>query len=185
MHPNIRRKPKLLVFDYDYILWPFSFDKDVAKFISRENDGSIVDNDGKELKCYEQVPEILENLTKEGFKIAIASEIKEVLQANELIRLLEWDKFITYRQPGLSIPLVRLFWFRNEKGIHFDDMIFFYAKPFDASEIISFCLGLTVILVENGLNNDLIENALEKFGYPDDDDDDDEDEDKDEDEPNR
>ncbi|KAJ8968597.1 hypothetical protein NQ317_004413 [Molorchus minor] len=53
------KKPKLIVFDLDYTLWPFWVDTHVSPPFRKVSNGSIVDNYGSQIKCYPQVPDAL------------------------------------------------------------------------------------------------------------------------------
>lgn len=57
---------------------------------------------GQRIRYYNDVPEVLENLSKKGYDIGIASRTSEIEGANQLLDLFGWDKFIKYKEiyPG-------------------------------------------------------------------------------------
>ncbi|XP_057328282.1 magnesium-dependent phosphatase 1-like [Microplitis mediator] len=154
------KKPKIIVFDLDYTLWPFWIDTHVTPPFSRKHD-SIVDAQGKKIKYYEQVPEILENLAKEGFEIGIASRTSEIKGAYQLLKLLNWDKYIKYTEiyPGCKITHFNKI--KEASGVDFKDMIFFDDERRNIDDLTK--VGVLSIYVKNGLNKNEIKNGLEQF----------------------
>ncbi|KAH0554546.1 magnesium-dependent phosphatase 1-like [Cotesia glomerata] len=160
MSEENKKKPKLIVFDLDYTLWPFWVDTHVTPPFSRKN-GSVVDARGKKIKFYEQVPEILENLVSQGIEIGIASRTSEIKGAYQLLKLFNWEKYIKYTEiyPGCKITHFNKI--KKASGVEFKDMIFFddeHRNIHDLTEV-----GVLSILVTNGVTKSVITEGLDKF----------------------
>lgn len=69
------------------------------------SNGTIVDAHGSKIKCYPEVPEILENLHKEGYQMAVASRTSEIKGAYALVELFGWNKYFQYKEiyPGSKV----------------------------------------------------------------------------------
>ena len=67
--------------------------------------GNVIDSLGNKINYYSEVPEVLESLHKEGYKLGIASRTGEIDGANQLLELFDWNKYFTYKQiyPGCKI----------------------------------------------------------------------------------
>lgn len=65
----------------------------------------ITDSYGMKIKCYADVPEVLEKLHREGYTLAIASRTGEIEGANQLVQLFNWNKYFTYKEiyPGSKV----------------------------------------------------------------------------------
>lgn len=61
-----------------------------------------MDSQKTPIKCYPEVPRILEKLFNEGYKLAVASRTSEIKGARQLIELFGWDKYFSYLEifPG-------------------------------------------------------------------------------------
>lgn len=65
----------------------------------------ICDFTGAKVKCYPEVPEILENLYKEGYQMAVASRTGEIEGAYKLVELFGWNHYFQYKEiyPGSKV----------------------------------------------------------------------------------
>lgn len=72
--------------------------------ICRSN-GNIVDSFGKTIKCYPEVPQVLETLIKEGYQLGVASRTGEIDGAKQLLKLFDWDRHFRYKEiyPGSKV----------------------------------------------------------------------------------
>ncbi|KAF2351849.1 HAD-superfamily phosphatase subfamily IIIC [Trinorchestia longiramus] len=98
-------KPKLIVFDLDYTLWPYWCDTHIDAPFTRSSKGTVVDNSGRTVKHYPEVPEVLADLHSQGYELGVASRTSEIPGANQLIKLFGWDKYFSYKEiyPGCKI----------------------------------------------------------------------------------
>lgn len=60
---------------------------------------------GRKIKCYNEVPEVLKRLHSEGYILTVASRTSEIDGANQLIKLYGWDKYFSIFEiyPGSKI----------------------------------------------------------------------------------
>lgn len=67
--------------------------------------GEVIDSSGSKVKIYPEVPEVLKHLHDEGYVLGVASRTSEIVGANQLMKLLDWDKYFTYKEiyPGIKV----------------------------------------------------------------------------------
>nr|XP_033778999.1 magnesium-dependent phosphatase 1-like isoform X2 [Geotrypetes seraphini] len=99
------RKLELVVFDLDYTLWPFWVDTHVDPPFLKTSDGRIVDQTGRSIRLYNDVPQVLEELHKQGILMAAASRTGEVKGANQLLQLFSLDHYFSQKEiyPGCKV----------------------------------------------------------------------------------
>ncbi|KAF7988503.1 hypothetical protein HCN44_001076 [Aphidius gifuensis] len=155
------KKPKLLVFDLDYTLWPFWVDTHVTPPFKKGKDNCVVDAQGKKIKFYPDVPELLKKLKNDGYEIGIASRTSEIKGANQLLKLFDWDKYIDYKEiyPGCKITHFKKI--KNASGVNYEDMIFFDDENRNIRDLTE--VGVLSILVKDGVDNGVVKNALDKY----------------------
>ncbi|XP_025115930.1 magnesium-dependent phosphatase 1-like isoform X1 [Pomacea canaliculata] len=154
-------KPKLIVFDLDYTLWPFWVDTHVDPPFTLAKDGKVYDSHRRHVTYYPQVPEVLQNLHSQGYQLGIASRTSCRQEANELIHLFKWDRFFHFREifPGSKTTHFRKL--QKSSGFEYEDMIFFDDEHRNVVEVEQ--LGVLCIFVEDGVTKSLVQNALEQF----------------------
>lgn len=156
---KMNKKPKLLVFDLDYTLWPFWVDTHVTPpFKKKGND--VVDAHGHIIRYYKEVPEILKRLSEE-YELGVASRTSEIQGAKQLLNLFNWDKYFKYKEiyPGSKVSHFSKI--QKASGIDYKDMIFFDDEHRNIADVGK--LGVTCILVQNGVTQTVIEDALKNF----------------------
>ncbi|XP_069703408.1 magnesium-dependent phosphatase 1 isoform X1 [Periplaneta americana] len=99
------KKPKLIVFDLDYTLWPFWVDTHVSPPFRKDKLGNVVDSLGDKIKFYPEVPKALESLHAQGYSLGVASRTGEIDGANQLLDLFDWNKYFKYKEiyPGCKV----------------------------------------------------------------------------------
>ncbi|KAH3775977.1 magnesium-dependent phosphatase 1-like [Dreissena polymorpha] len=160
---RVRKKPKMIVFDLDYTLWPFWVDTHVDPPFQKRKSGEVVDRHGRLVKHHRDVPKILERLKSEGYILAVASRTSCTKEANSLIALFDWDKYFTYKEiyPGCKITHFNKF--KSYSGIDFEDMLFFddeYRNIKDLSNV-----GVTCYYVDEnvGVTESVIAEGFQQF----------------------
>lgn len=102
------QKPKLLVFDLDYTIWPCFIEMYDEPFerILKDKREIVRDNFKKEIKCFEDIDDLLKFLYEQSIsgklKLAIASRSSGRKAAMDYLRLLGYDKYFSSIQiyPG-------------------------------------------------------------------------------------
>lgn len=153
-------KPKLIVFDLDYTLWPFWCDTHVSPPFKKTKEG-IFDRRNYHVELYPKSKEILEILKTEGFLIAAASRTETPDIAEQLLRLFEINELFDFKQ---IFPSCKLRHFKNlseESEIEFKEMIFFDDEMRNIQDISS--LNVVCQYVENGIDFHAIEKAFNEF----------------------
>ncbi|KAJ1522914.1 hypothetical protein ONE63_002053 [Megalurothrips usitatus] len=155
------KKPKLIVFDLDYTLWPFWVDTHVTPPF-HEKDGKIYDRQNRVIKPFPEVPGVLQDLHQQGYELAIASRTSEIQGANQLVKLFKWDKYFKYKEiyPGCKVKHFSKFC--KDSGYKHEEMLFFDDEHRNIRDLTE--KGVTCILVSgDGVTKNLVKTGLEKF----------------------
>ncbi|XP_022188665.2 magnesium-dependent phosphatase 1 isoform X1 [Nilaparvata lugens] len=155
------RIPKLIVFDLDHTLWPFKIDECVFPF-RRKSDGRVVDGSNtNELKLFPEVLETLQTLRDEKHCLAVASRIKDIAGAYQVLHFLQIYNLFTFVKiyPGYKIPHFRML--QRKSGIDFVDMLFFDDDRRNLRDVKR--LGVTTFQVIEGINKKTVENGFTEF----------------------
>jgi magnesium-dependent phosphatase 1 len=91
---NMKHKPKCIIFDLDYTLWPFILDSNVLPPFKRDSKTNLIlDYNKKNIHLYSDVYDIITQLKKLNICLAIAS--RSTMQ-NQAIQLLEMFKILHF-----------------------------------------------------------------------------------------
>ncbi|XP_060677460.1 magnesium-dependent phosphatase 1 [Hemiscyllium ocellatum] len=156
-------KPKLVVFDLDYTLWPFWVDTHVDPPFRKERNGKVVDSSGRKVNLYAEVTEVLQALQRDGIQIAAASRTGEVTGANQLLNIFNLDSYFVQKEiyPGSKVThFTRI---KQATRIQFSEMIFFDDEPRNITDVEK--LGVLCVLVRNGMTLKLLQEGLAKFAH--------------------
>ncbi|XP_031826076.1 magnesium-dependent phosphatase 1 [Nomia melanderi] len=157
---EMARKPKIIVFDLDYTLWPFWVDTHVTPpFKKKGND--VVDAHGQIIRYYKEVPEVLKRLSDEGYELGVASRTSEISGAKQLLNLFNWEKYFKYKEIYPGCKVAHFSKIQKASGTDYKDMIFFDDEHRNIVDVGK--LGVTCIFVKNGVNCSLVENTLKNF----------------------
>ncbi|XP_071085873.1 magnesium-dependent phosphatase 1-like [Haliotis cracherodii] len=160
---NKMARPKLIVFDLDYTLWPFWVDTHHDPPFLKRSDGQVYDRHGKMVICYPDVPQVLHRLHSEGYTLAVASRSSTPPEAHELCHLFDWDKYFTYKEIYPGSKVTHFGRFVEESGIPYEDMLFFDDEQRNIIELRN--IGVTSIMVNDGITKALIKEGLETFQH--------------------
>ncbi|XP_078607531.1 magnesium-dependent phosphatase 1-like [Branchiostoma floridae x Branchiostoma japonicum] len=160
-YPPPTPRPELVVFDVDFTLWPFWVDTHVSPPFKKTSAGRVVDRYNYVLQGYEDVPEILDWMSRQGYTMAVASRTDAPQDMRAALKLLDWDKYFTYKEiyPGSKTHHFQRF--HEQSGVPYSKMIFFDDEErniYDLSRI-----GVLSILVSRGLTTQVLKDGLEQF----------------------
>lgn len=155
------KKPKIIIFDLDYTLWPFWVDTHVTPpFIKRKKD-EIVDAHGQIIRHYKDVPDILNKLSEEGYELGVASRTSEIKGAKQLLNLLDWEKYFKYKEIYPGSKTTHFSQIKKLSNVEYKDMMFFDDEQRNISDLNK--VGVLSILVKNGMTHEVIDHGLKKF----------------------
>ncbi|XP_076169849.1 magnesium-dependent phosphatase 1 isoform X2 [Ptiloglossa arizonensis] len=127
-------------------------------FHLKSND--VVDAHGTIIRYYKDVPDILKQLSNEGYELGVASRTSEIQGAKQLLNLFNWDKYFKYKEIYPGSKVTHFSKIQKASGANYKDMLFFddeHRNIVDVSQ-----LGVTCIHVQN-MTYTLVENALKNF----------------------
>ena len=130
------------------------------KIISGQN---VYDAHGILVKYYPEVPAILERLKSLGYRIGIASRTSCIDEANDLLRLFNWDQWIDYKQiyPGCKITHITKL--SKQSDTEFNQILFFDDEQRNIIDLKR--INVCSILVDNGMTFKLLKNGIDKFKF--------------------
>ncbi|KAK5642468.1 hypothetical protein RI129_008635 [Pyrocoelia pectoralis] len=155
------KRPKLIVFDLDYTLWPFWVDTHVTPPFRKSSSGTIVDMRGSKISCYKEVSKVLEKLNKDGYMLGVASRTSEIDGANQLIELFGWNRYFIYKEIYPGRKTTHFARFKKLLNMSYDDMLFFDDESRNIRDLKE--VGVTSILVKDGVNAKVVENGLKEY----------------------
>lgn len=158
-------KPKVIVFDLDYTLWPFWVDRGINIELPFKHVGEnkVCDATGREVKSFPDIKPLLQRLHTEGYKIGIASEAFLKEECSRLVSLFGWDKYIDYKEiyPGSKIfHFVKI---KKASGVEFCDMLYFDDEKEHLEEVAGTCTGITTYWADRGVSEEIMEEAFLTF----------------------
>ncbi|XP_059474565.1 magnesium-dependent phosphatase 1-like [Neocloeon triangulifer] len=155
------RKPKLIVFDLDWTLWPFHVDTNVDPPFTRLPNGNIIDQRKREIEHFPEVPKILERLVSEGYQVAVASRTGEIKGAEQLLQLFDWNKYFSYKEIYPGCKKTHFSKFKKNSGFDYSEMLFFDDEYRNIRDLVS--VGVCSILVDEGVDSSVIADGLKKY----------------------
>lgn len=149
----------LVVFDLDFTLWDCG-----GTWCDHTNppyylqNGMIRDDDGRKIRLYDDVLEILAQLEHQQISMAVASRTSAPDWADELMKLFDIKKYFQYFEiyPGSKISHFRSL--QEKTGLKYSDMMFFDDESRNIEEVSQ--LGVHAIFVEDGMHMRLLKSHL-------------------------
>ncbi|TWT30482.1 Acid Phosphatase [Posidoniimonas corsicana] len=154
--------PKLIVFDLDFTLWDAGgVWCDCLSPPFRQRGGRVEDRGGRHVRLYDDVPAILDECAEGGVPVALASRTQEPSWARELVELLGITARFAHAEIYPSSKLRHFAALRDASGCDHDQMLFFDDEHRNIHEVGG--LGVTSVLVEQGMTHGLFREGLEQF----------------------
>ncbi|MBN2166150.1 MAG: magnesium-dependent phosphatase-1 [Marinilabiliaceae bacterium] len=151
---------KLFVFDLDFTIWDAGgtwCDCTIPPY--KYKNGEVFDSEGAKIKLYPDAVKIFETLKQNGYKIAIASRTNAPKSAKQLMKLLDIEKYIDHSE---IYPKQKTFHFESlakKTKIPHHEMVFFDDEIRNIIDVRG--IGVDCVLVENGINEELVYNYLQ------------------------
>ncbi|MBN2738820.1 MAG: magnesium-dependent phosphatase-1 [Spirochaetales bacterium] len=142
--------PELFVFDLDFTLWDCGglwCDHTQPPYVKGGH--FVFDSRERCLSLYPDVPDILQTLSQQGIRLALASRTSKPDWAQKLIHLFDIGKYFSYSEiyPGSKIThFERL---REKTALPYSAMIFFDDESRNIHEVSS--LGVKSVIIPRGL----------------------------------
>ncbi|XP_045192111.1 uncharacterized protein LOC123548694 isoform X2 [Mercenaria mercenaria] len=158
-------KPKVIVFDLDYTLWPFWVDRgmNIELPFKHVGENKVCDASGREVKSFPDITPLLQRLHNEGYKLGIASEAFYREECAKLVKLFGWEELIDYKEiyPGSKIfHFVKI---KKASGVEFCDMLYFDDEKEHLAEVAGTCTGITTYWADRGVSEEIMEEAFLTF----------------------
>ncbi|XP_029634371.1 magnesium-dependent phosphatase 1 isoform X1 [Octopus sinensis] len=155
-------KPKLIVFDLDYTLWPFWVDTHVSPPFELRKD-KVYDSLGDHVTHFPEVPEVLQSLQNEGYKLGVASRTGAIKSAKQLMDLFNWSKYFEFSEIYPGDKTIHFSQFHKHSNIPYEDMLFFDDEGRNVTAVGN--IGVTAIHVHKntGVTKEVMEEGLKKF----------------------
>ncbi|MEE2935910.1 MAG: magnesium-dependent phosphatase-1 [Planctomycetota bacterium] len=153
--------PKLIVFDLDFTLWDCGgtwCDCLAPPFTVRNH--RIWDRGDRQIRLYNDVSSILDQCDTNGTPMALASRTEQPPWARELLDLLGLSQRFVHAEIYPSSKLMHFAEIQKASGIEFAEMLFFDDEMRNIREVSN--LGVTSILVKEGITRQLFDDALRK-----------------------
>ena len=157
-----KNKPKMVIFDCDFTIWPYWADYHLEPPWKKTKDGNIVDKCGEDIKLYDDIPKIIQFLNHHNIPMAIASKSPETKSYKHLMELFDIKKYFVQFEIYYNSKDHHMRAISNGQNVDFNDMVFFDDEPDNIKTTSK--IGVTAIHCPNnkGVTFDLFTQALKK-----------------------
>lgn len=154
--------PSLIVFDLDYTLWHAGGTWCDHLNPPFENTAAgPIDSDGRLVRLYDDVREILDWCQQENISMALASRTYEPSWAGKLISMLGIADLFDHKEIFPASKVTHFTNLHKASGIPLNEMLFFDDEMRNIYEVSR--MGVTAVFVKNGMTMELFEEGLRKW----------------------
>lgn len=107
------------------------------------------------------MPNVLKQLSEEGYELGVASRTSEIQGAKQLLDLFDWKKYFKYIEIFPGSKVTHFSNIRKSSHTDYKDMLFFDDEARNIMEVGK--LGVHAVLVSNGVSCHVVEDALRSF----------------------
>ncbi|XP_017482488.1 PREDICTED: magnesium-dependent phosphatase 1-like [Rhagoletis zephyria] len=151
---------KVIVFDLDYTLWPFWVDTHVDPPFQKKGD-KVYDRNNQHVTYYKEVPAVLEKLISLGYELGIASRTGAIEEAEDLLRLFNWNQYFSYKQiyPGTKTTHIKRI--SKDSGVKLSEILFFDDESRNIRDLTA--INVCSILVHSGVTMEVVRKGIQTF----------------------
>ncbi len=150
---------EIFVFDLDFTIWDAGGSWcDCTNPPYYWRNGKLLDQSDLWIRLYPDVIEILEKLKSENKKIVAASRTFEPIWANNLIQLLDIDKYFDLKEIYPSSKIRHFKRIQEQFNLPYSKMVFFDDEYRNIDEVGQ--LDVKAVLVRNGINFEMVNQFL-------------------------
>ncbi len=143
---------RVFVFDLDFTIWNAgdTFCSETCPPYKWNKEGKLVDAEGRWIRLYPDVREILKKLKEHEYIIAAASRTHEPAWANDLLQLFDIDKYFTIKEIYAGEKETHILNILKKTNCSIHDLVFFDDEQRNIETVKA--LGVTTVHVQDGLN---------------------------------
>lgn len=127
--------------------------------MTQDKDGRVHDADGVEVRLYDEVPTLLENLADGGYRLALASRTSAPPIARQLLELFGIRSYFEHEEIYPGDKAAHFASLQEKTGLPYSEMLFFDDEPRNILSVGD--LGAQAVLVSSGINQAVVNRALE------------------------
>ena len=153
----------LIVFDLDLTLWDCGsalWCDQLDPPFRLSGNGRIRSTCGNEVGLFPDVPDLLNELTADGYELAIASRTNAPSIAHDLLDLLDIARHFTHHQIYPGDKTAHFHALQKDTGLAFGEMVFFDDEPRNIRSVS--LLGVHAHLVHHGMSRADLEWAMDR-----------------------
>ena len=170
---DVSLRPKLLVLDIDYNIWPChiefecppfeltraaKFSKDKSRLVTTSQ---VTTGSGLELELFDGVEELLHALVAAGWTLAAASRTATPAYSRTVLKLMQIDTLFSYAEIYPSSKRRHFAQLAEDSGVAYDDMIFFDDDTRNVRDVSK--LGVHVVYTPDGVTPQIIADSVREY----------------------
>lgn len=153
---------QLIVFDLDLTLWDCGgLWVDCTEPPFQKQDGCIIDQSGRVMRLYPDVPEIIDRIEAMGIPMALASRTDRPDWARELLDLMGYRNRFEYEEIFPSSKVAHFSNLHKQSQIPYSEMLFFDDEHRNIIEVGE--LGVNCVPITRGVDLSSFEAGLAMF----------------------